>query len=53
MTMVTFITENISLGLGHSLRAIVHYCHGRGMAHGYMQADTILQKELKVLCQDW
>lgn len=53
MTMATFITENISLGLGHSLRGIVHYGHGKGMAHGCMQAVSILEKQLKVLNQDW
>ena len=35
------------LGLAHNFRGVVHYCHGRN--HGSMQADVVLEKELRVL----
>jgi len=47
MTMTTLIKENISLGLAYSFRGSVHYHHGR--KHGSVQADMVLEKELRVL----
>jgi hypothetical protein len=41
------IKENIYLGLAYSFRDLIHYYHG-GM-HGSMQADMVLEKELRVL----
>jgi hypothetical protein len=35
------------LGLAYSFRGLVHYHHGR--IHGGMQADMVLERELKVL----
>jgi hypothetical protein len=48
--MVTVIKENISLGLAYSFRCLVHYCHDR--EHGGVQADMVLEKELRVLYLD-
>ena len=42
--------ENISLGLAYSFRALVCYCPGE--KHGCMQAELVLEKELKVLHLD-
>jgi hypothetical protein len=47
MTTATLIKENISLGLVYSFRGSVHYHHGR--KHGGVQADILLEKELRVL----
>ena len=41
MTKVTLIKANISLGLAHSFRALVHYHQGR--KHGSVQADVALE----------
>ena len=41
-TMATHINKNISLGLAYSFRGLVHY------RHGSMQADMVLEKELRV-----
>jgi hypothetical protein len=47
MTQETLIKENISLGLAYNLRDLVHYhCDWK---HGSMQADMVLEKELRVL----
>jgi hypothetical protein len=46
MTTATLIKTNISLGLAHSFRCLVHYHHSR--KHGNMQADM----ELRVLHWD-
>ena len=48
MTMATLIKESICLGQAHSFRGLVHYHHGK--KHGVMQADMVLEKELRVLC---
>jgi hypothetical protein len=45
-TMATHINKNISLGLAYSFRGLVHY------RHGSMQADMVLEKELRVLHLD-
>ena len=50
MIKATLIKENISLGLAYSFRGSVHYHHGR--KHGSMQADMVLEKELRVLHLD-
>ena len=50
MTMSTLIKENISLGLAYSFRGLVHYHYGG--EHGGTQADTVLEKELRVLHLD-
>ena len=50
MTTATLIKENISLGLAYSFRGLVHYHHGR--KHGSVQADMVLEKELRVLHLD-
>jgi hypothetical protein len=42
----TLIKENMQLGLACSFRGLVHY------KHGWMQADTVLEKELRVLHLD-
>jgi hypothetical protein len=38
------------LGLAYSFRGLVHYQHGR--KHDSKQADTVLEKELRVLQLD-
>ena len=38
------------MGLAYTLRGLVHDCHGR--KHGSMQADMMLEKELRVLHLD-
>ena len=47
MTMTALIKENIKLGLAYSFRGLVCYCHGK--KHGSAQADTVLEKEPRVL----
>jgi hypothetical protein len=49
MTTVTLIKANISLRLAFSFRGLVHYHGGK---HGSMQADMVLEKELRVLHLD-
>lgn len=46
----TLIKENILLGLAYSFGGLVHYHHG--MKHGSTQADTVLEKKLRVLHSD-
>jgi hypothetical protein len=50
MTKAAFLKNNISLVLAYSFRGSVHYHHGR--KHGSMQADMVLEKELRVLHLD-
>jgi hypothetical protein len=50
MTKVT-LRKNISLGLPYRFRGSVHYCQGR--KHGSIEADMVLEKELRVLHLDW
>ena len=50
MTIATLIKENIELGLAYISRDLVHYHYGR--KHGSLQADMVLEKELKVLHLD-
>ena len=51
MTKATLIKTNTSLGLlAYSFRGSVYYRHGR--KHGSMQADMVLEKELRVLHLD-
>lgn len=50
MTMATITEENIYCELVYRIRDLVHY--HRGGSHGGMQADKILEKELRVLCRD-
>ena len=47
MTKATLIKENIYLGLAYSFRGLVRYHHGG--KHGSIQADLVLEKELRVL----
>ena len=47
MTIATLKKENIELGLASRFRGLVHCQHGR--KHGSMQADMVLNKELRVL----
>ena len=47
MSTATLIKENISLGLAYSSRGLVHYHHGG--KHGSVQADMVLEKELRIL----
>ena len=42
--------ESIYSGLAYSSRGLVKYCHGR--EHDSMQADMVLEKELRVLYAD-
>ena len=35
------------MGVGLSVRSLVYYCHGE--KHGSMQADLVLEKELRVV----
>ena len=46
MTSASLLKENIEFGLAYSFRSLVHYLHGG------MQADMVLEKELRVLCLD-
>ena len=50
MSKATLIKAKISLGLAYSFRGSVHYHHGG--KHGSMPADTVLEKELRVLHLD-
>ena len=50
MTTATLIKEDIPLGLAYSFRGLVHYLYGR--KHGSLQADIVLEKELRVLHLD-
>ena len=50
MTMTVPIKQNISLWLAYSFRGLVHYHHGG--KHGSVQADMMLEKELRVLYLD-
>jgi hypothetical protein len=47
MTKATFIKDSVSLGLTYSFRGSVHHHHGG--KHGSVQADMVLEKELRVL----
>jgi hypothetical protein len=47
MTKASLIKDNISLRLAYRLRGSVHYHHGG--KHGNMQADMVLEEELRVL----
>jgi hypothetical protein len=49
MTKATLI-RNIQLGPAYRIRGSIHYHHGR--KHGSVQADTVLEKELRVLHLD-
>jgi hypothetical protein len=51
MTKATLIREDISVGLAYSFRDSVHDHHGR--KHSGRQADTVLEKELRVLHLEW
>ena len=48
MTMATLIKDNIYLELAYSFRSSVHY----GEEHGSIQADMVLEKEVKALHLD-
>jgi hypothetical protein len=50
MYTASLTKENISLGLVYRFRGIVNYHHGR--KHGGMQANMVLEKELKILHLD-
>jgi hypothetical protein len=50
MTKATLMKENISLGLASRFRGSVHYHHGG--RHGGVQANMVLEKELRVLRLD-
>ena len=50
MTLAILIKENIYLGLAYRFRGLVHYHHGG--KHGSLQADMVLEKELRVLHLD-
>jgi hypothetical protein len=50
MAKATVIKENISLELVYNFKGSVHYLHGR--KHGSIQADMVLEKELRVLHTD-
>ena len=47
MTKATVTKENISLGVAYRFSVLVLYHHGR--KHGSMQADVVLEREVKVL----
>jgi hypothetical protein len=47
MIKATLIKGNTKVGLAHSFRGSVHYHYSR--KHGIMQADMVLEKELRVL----
>jgi hypothetical protein len=50
MTKATLIKANILLGLAYSFRGLIHYHLSR--KHGGIQADIVLEKELRVLHLD-
>jgi hypothetical protein len=47
MAMATLVKDGISLRLAYSFRGLVHYHQGR--KHGSVQADMVLEKNLRVL----
>ena len=49
MTTAALIKENFSLGLALVCDLVCDHCGGK---HGSMQADIVLEKELRVLCLD-
>jgi hypothetical protein len=49
MTTATLIKANILLGLAYTFRGLVCYHGGK---HDSMQADMVLERELRVLHQD-
>jgi hypothetical protein len=50
MTIATLIKESFELGLAYSFRGLVLYHHGR--KHGRVQADWVMEKQLRVLHPD-
>ena len=50
MTKATLTKANIYLGLACSFRGSVHFDHDR--RHGTIQADMVLEKELRILHLD-
>jgi hypothetical protein len=46
MAKTTLTKENIQLGLAYSFRGSVHHHHGG--KHGSVQADIVLEEELRV-----
>ena len=50
MTTAILIKETFNLGWLYSFRELVHYCHGKKQVS--MQADSVLEKELRVLHLD-
>jgi hypothetical protein len=48
--MATLIKKNVELGLAYSFRGFVYYHQGE--KHANMQADMMLEKELRVLHLD-
>ena len=50
MTTATLLKDNIEFGLAYTFRGLIHYRHGGN--HGTMQADMLLEKELRVLHLD-
>ena len=50
MTTATLMKANVSLELAYRFRGLVHYHHSR--KHGSIQADMVLEKELRVLHLD-
>ena len=50
MTKATLIFGQHLIGLSYNVRGSVHYHHGR--KHGSVQADMVLEKELRVLHLD-
>jgi hypothetical protein len=49
-TATLLIKKTISLELAYGFRGLVHHCHGR--KHGYVQAEMMLERELRVLLLD-
>jgi hypothetical protein len=47
MCLAILIKENTSLGVAYRFRGLVHYTHGK--KYGSIQADMMLEKELRVL----
>jgi hypothetical protein len=50
MITAALVKENIELGLAYSFRGLVHYPHGG--KHGSIQADMVMEKELRGLHLD-
>jgi len=48
--MATLVKENISLGLAYRFGSLVHHCHGG--KHGSVQADLVLEEELRYIHLD-